>query len=67
MVILLPLGASKQRQEHRDKGRGQVGAELAVMYEMPVGFSLQRYNLPSYFAFSIHDSEKQNRQELFGR
>lgn len=38
VVILLPLSASKQRQEHRDKGRGQVGAELAVMYDMPVGF-----------------------------
>ena len=66
VVNLLSLSVSKQRQEHRNRGRGQVGAELAITCEMPMGFSLQRYNLPFYFTFSIHDSEKQNRQELFG-
>ena len=50
---------------------GHVGAELTITYKMmPVGFSLQRYNLPSSFfffpAFSTHDSGKQNSQELFG-
>lgn len=53
--------------EHRDSGRGQVGPELDITHEMmPVGFSLQRYHLSSYFVFSIHDSGKQNSQEIFG-
>ena len=35
---------------------GHVGAELTITYKMmPVGFSLQRYNLPSsFFFFFLH-------------
>lgn len=45
---------------------GAGGAELNITYEMmPVGFSLQRYNLSSYFVFSIHDSGKQQSGDFW--
>lgn len=66
-AISLSLDISKQRQ----KGTlvvGKVSHRHTASYHIRGnlwGLSLQKCNLPSYFASSVHYSEKQNSQEVF--